>query len=589
MKRSRCNRWWRIALLCLGLITALITALGACSSLPDDGPVRKVNTVRGNEVLEPPFFQPAGPGPGDSREAIVRGFLTAMEANPVSIRAARSFLTGRAAEGWRPNNETLVYQASALNVSENDVGVRLSGVSRLSEQGTWSPGSATRDLSMGLVREKGEWRIDSPPDALVVGAAFFRGTFAAYKVYFYDNTGSVLVPRIVHLPRGEQTATNLVRALLSGPDSNIEAVTSSAFPARTQLDLAVTVTRNGIAEVPVSSNVLNLSTAEVTRAMVQLAWTLRAVPGIDRVELTVGGVPVPLADGRTGVSIDDRGDLAAYGTRTTRSAVAVVSGKVVLLDGSEVVATNGPLGRRGVTVRSVAQDRDGTTLVAISEDGTRAYQAPTGGTTGLRRIATGTDLSRPVIDRHGRVWLLDRTRSGARILLRQHDRTGELTVPGMTGAAISQIAISPDGVRLAAVLTDKDGPAIPMSNVVRDASGDVVRMSRTPALSVDEAAARTDVGKGVDVGWLDEATLVVLTAPTRTTSRLVMMLADGSASDINDQLDDLSAEGVALLAGPAPDAALGVLDARGHLHRADAAGKWLAPLPERFTGVAYAN
>ena len=65
---------------------------------------------------------------------------------------------------------------------------------------------------MGLVREKGEWRIDSPPDALVVGAAFFRGTFAAYKVYFYDNTGSVLVPRIVHLPRGEQTATNLVRA-----------------------------------------------------------------------------------------------------------------------------------------------------------------------------------------------------------------------------------------------------------------------------------------------------------------------------------------------------------------------------------------
>lgn len=571
-------------------LLALALATAGCSSLPDDGPVRKVHTARGSDVPEPPFFQPAGPAPGDSREAIVRGFLTAMEANPVSIRAARSFLTTRAAEGWRPNTETLVYQASALNVSERDVGVRLSGVSRLNEQGTWNPDTvATRDLTLRLVREKGQWRIDSPPDALVVGAAFFRGTFAAYKVYFYDNTGKVLVPRIVHLPRGEQTATNLVKALLSGPDPSIAAVTSTAFPASTQLDLAVTVTRTGVAEVPVSPNVLNLSAAEIARAMVQLAWTLRAVPGINRLELTVDGVPVPLADGRTGVGIDERGDLAAYGTRTTRSAIAAQAGKVVRLDGSQVLALNSPLSRREIAVRSVAQDRAGTTLAAVSADGTRVFETPSAGSTGLRRLARGTNFRRPVIDRHGEIWLLDRTRSGARILLVQQGRAQEIEVPGMTGTQISQIAVSPDGVRLAAVLTEGGTAVVPMANIVRDPAENVVRTIRAPALSVRDAATLTDVGRGVDLGWLDEATLVVLTAPTASSSRVVVMLADGSAGDFSEQVDDLNVAGGALLAGPVPNASLGVLDTRGNLHRADAAGKWLAPLPERFTGVAYAG
>ena len=76
----RTSRWPAV----VAMLASLLLAVG-CSSLPEDGPVRTVQRADGNSAPEPPYFQPPGPGEGDSRESIVRGFLTAMEANPVDI------------------------------------------------------------------------------------------------------------------------------------------------------------------------------------------------------------------------------------------------------------------------------------------------------------------------------------------------------------------------------------------------------------------------------------------------------------------------------------------------------------------------
>lgn len=572
--------------LAAALLGALLVTAG-CSSLPDQGPVRTVDRADGNPAAEPPYFQPPGPGEGDSRESIVRGFLTAMEANPVDIRAARSFLTERAATAWRPTEQTLVYQTTAFEVTEDEVTVRLNGVSRLNSQGTWVPGQAAkRELQLGLVREEGEWRIDTPPNALVVGSAFFRSTFAPYSVYFYDTTGTILVPRVVHLPRGEQTATNLVRTLLQGPDALIQAVATSAFPQSTELDLAVTVNRTGTAEVPVSPTVLNLASREVTRAVTQLVWTLREVPGIRRVELTVDGVPVPLVDGRTGMAVDERQHLATFGPETVRRPVAVRNGRVVLVDGDEVTATEGPLGRRGFVLRSVAQDREGARVAAITEDGTQAYAADLTGGDAVR-IATGSDFASPLIDRHGITWLLDRTDAGAQVRLHRDGRTVPLRLPGVTGRDVVALAMSPDGVRLAALVNDGRRPQVVLVNLVRTPTGVVTRVVPAHSLPVADAATVTDVGQGVDVAWRDEATLVALTSPTGESSRLTFLLVDGSASQAHDQPDDLNVPGSQLLVGARPDVPVGILARDGRLHVLDAAGKWLDPGEHTFSGIAY--
>lgn len=569
------------------LLVVLLMVCG-CTALPDQGPVREVERVDGNVPVEPPYFQPPGPAPGDSKEAIVRGFLTAMEANPVNIRAAREFLSDRAGETWRPTQATLVYQATALRAAGDRVRVRLSGVSRLSAEGNWLPSRQnSRDLTLRLVREQGEWRIDTPPNALIVGAAFFRSTFAMYPVWFYDNTGQILVPRLVHLPRGEQTATNLVRALLGGPDATMAQIASSAFPERTEIDLAVTVTRAGVADVPVSSNVLDLSGTELERAMVQLAWTLRAVPGISRVQLSVDGVPVPQADGRTGVDITEGLDLAPYGSKTSRIPVGVRAGRVVRVDEGEITATDGPLGRRGFALRTVAQTRDATDVAAVSENGTRAWTAALSGVDPPRRLASGADFARPVIDRHDATWLLDRRPSGARVLLDHGDGVRTIQVPGVSGTSATQIMVSPDGVRLAAVVTEGRRPRLVLANIVRDRRGMVRRVVAPRSLSVADAATVTDVGPGVDLGWLDDTTVAVLTAPTAASSRVTAVPIDGSAPGDTNRLDDLNVVGEQLVVSPLPDVPVGILSRDGRLHVADSAGKWQEPGPEKLTGLAY--
>ena len=56
-----------------------------------------------------------------------------------------------------------------------------------------------------------------PPDAMVIPRSHFQTRYRPYSLYFFDPTGSVLVPEQVHLPRGFQAPTMLVSGLLAGP------------------------------------------------------------------------------------------------------------------------------------------------------------------------------------------------------------------------------------------------------------------------------------------------------------------------------------------------------------------------------------
>ncbi len=93
----------------------------------------------------------------------------------------------------------------------------------------------------------------------MVPTSFFDRSFARFNLYFYDQTGRTLLPDPVFIPRGEQTATNLVRGLLTGAGRGLAQVTRSALPSRTDLDLSVVVTESGVAEVPLSREILQVS------------------------------------------------------------------------------------------------------------------------------------------------------------------------------------------------------------------------------------------------------------------------------------------------------------------------------------------
>ena len=139
---------------------------------------------------------------------MVKGFLLAMTAVPLNTTVARSFLADDSQARWDPARSTLVYQSPALDLVSDGVRVQLGDAQRLDSRGGWlgavGPGRGRLDLH--LVRDNGEWRIENPPNAVVVPQWYLESRYTAVNLYFFDQSERVLVPDRVYLPRDEQRA-----------------------------------------------------------------------------------------------------------------------------------------------------------------------------------------------------------------------------------------------------------------------------------------------------------------------------------------------------------------------------------------------
>ena len=389
------------------LVLALAGALlvSGCASLPESGPVHRMAQKDTDPEQGAYYFHPPGPQKDSNPAQIVSDFLIAMQANPLSTTVARQFLSQRAKDTWRPNQGTIVYEGYSVLPGPGGVNVRLTDTRRLDARGGWQGGKPgrTETLDFSLVNEDGQWRIDNPANALVVPSSYFDRSFARFNLYFFDQTGRTLLPDPVFIPRGEQSATNLVRGLLAGPGTEINDVSRSALPPGTGLDLSVVVTEGGIAEVPLSREMLSISPSELSRAVAQLAWTLRQVPGIERVRVTVGGTPVPMANGSIDTPVTEGEGYDAAGTGAA-FFWGLRGGRLVDL-GSDPTAIGGPLGKPGYALRSFAVSETPRRIAGVSVSGHAVYVAPTTGTTArsrpLRLLDNGTNVLRPQYDLFG--------------------------------------------------------------------------------------------------------------------------------------------------------------------------------------------
>jgi hypothetical protein len=516
----------RTALVALLLLVA--SALAGCTTLPESGPVHRQAADPSERPLDAPYFNPPGPAKDGSPAAIVSGFLVAMQANPLSTSVAREFLSERAKTTWKPNRGTIVYEASTVLPTRTGATVRLADTRRLDARGGWrgsSPGRS-EDLDISLVSEGGQWRVDNPVNALVVPTPFFDRSFERFNLYFFDQTGRVLLPDPVFVPRGQQTATNLVRGLLAGPGATIGEISRSALPVRTDLDLSVVVTGSGVAEVPLSREVLQASPAEISRAVDQLAWTLRQVPDIERVRITVDGAPVPLPGGRIDAPVTSGSELDAAGT--SKSALwGLRGGRVVALTAASA-RVDGPLGGPGYSMRSLAVSEAPRRIAAVSGNGTTVFVAPAQGGSAAsavsRPVLHGTDVLRPSYDMFGDLWLVDRTRRGARVLVVSGDETREVQVPGVTGTDVSAFSVARDGSRLAVAYAGTPAQPIRVTDILRTDEGTVSGAGQSQTFSPGLA----DAARIVDIGWRDPATLAVLSRATSEISRVDFVSADGS-------------------------------------------------------------
>ncbi len=563
----------------LSVLAALISTTGlvaasACATLPESGPVHRQAADQPDRPQDAPYFNPPGPAEDGSPAAIVSGFLVAMQANPLSTSVARSFLTDRARAAWKPNRGTIVYEAFTVETKSQGAEVRLADTRRLDSRGGWGGGGPGRSetLDIRLVSVDGQWRIDNPVNALVVPTSFFDRSFARFALYFYDQTGRVLLPDPVFIPRGEQTATNLVRGLLAGPGSILEEVSRSALPSRTDLDLSVVVTESGVAEVPLSRDVLRAPPGELSRAVDQLAWTLRQVPGIERVRITVGGAPVPLSGGRIDAPVTSGTEFDASGPADAE-LWGLRGGRMVDLRNTTAAGANGPLSRPGYSMRSLAVSESPRRVAAVSGDGTSLFLAPVEGvaSTTVQRPVRGTSLLRPSYDMFGDLWVIDRTQRGARVLVLSGNDVRQVQVPGVTGAQVAAFSVARDGSRLAVAYAGSRARSVRVIDILRTDEGIVSGAGRSRTF----AAGGRDAVRLVDVGWRDPATLAVLSRNSAETSQVSYVSADGSP--VAPELIEPSlfrGAAQAMVIAPDPDLPLLLLTADQRLYTLDSTGNW---------------
>lgn len=445
--------------LVLGLVVGLCAA--GCAAIPDSGPVRSVRdstTDSGSTVR----YRPARPADGASPETIVRGFLDAMLAYPISNEVASAYLTSSAATGWRHDDSTTVYSGRPQILSITGAGLsrlvrlRITEDARIDLQGRYMRVGRPVVTRWRLQRVDGQWRLETPPEGRWVSRAWFDDYVQPFDVYFLDASGTRVVPSPVWEVAGDQLATSLVSSLAIGPSKRFDQQLTTALPPLSRMRKSVPVSADGEAQVDFQLAAGGLSTARQERIIAQLAWTMKAAPGISAVQVSADGL-VLSPRGAAGKAIDGWDD---YGWQPRNQLAVIVDNRVRLITDSQSSAMTGAW---GANARRATAFSLGTGIVA-AVIGNRALITDRAGATPHWVTGRGWTVVQCVDDQ---VWLVDQPgRSRIRVADGEDAPARTVDTRAFGRHRVQSFTVSPDGARYAAVL---DGSLV-FGSVRRDGS-----------------------------------------------------------------------------------------------------------------------
>lgn len=530
----------------LALAAALVgvLAVSGCVSVPTSGSVRTVDEAPSTEGAL--LKTPADPLLGARPDQVVTGFLEAMEAFPISTAVAARYLTAAAAQSWRPDRGTVVYESQTSDLlpagasGERRVQTDIGAVARLSSRGTYQPvpeSEARTRLQFKLDRVDGEWRITNPPDATYIRSFFFESYYQTFDLFFLREGQQTLVADPVFLPIGEQQATQLVRGVLAGPTPWLGRQATTQVPDPAQVQVSVPVREDGTAEVQLSD--AELSDDDLRLLSAQLAWTLRQVPGLDGLRLTVDGAVVAAPGAGDVQPVSSFADLDPSGPPTRAQLYALTEGGALTVVGSEEERLPGTWGARSRRLADFGIDRGLVRVAGVPTARRRLLVGPLGAADGAELeewYATAGTLHDPQWDAAGQLWALDRAAdSTSWVVGSAAEDTAEVEAGRLERPGVRAMAVSADGARVAAVVDrwsgpvwgggNIDGPAVVVARVRRDPDGRVLRLDQAYAIPTPQSSLESLR----DVVWSGPSLVSVLGAVTGSGLQPYQLSIDGSA------------------------------------------------------------
>ncbi|KAB2811721.1 hypothetical protein F9L07_07640 [Pimelobacter simplex] len=537
----------------LAAALALAVVLSGCVSLPTSGPVVESGGTNRTDTRRASDIDARPPGTGATRTEVITGFLDAMTAWPIQTSVAKQYLTGEAAAGWNPEQETVIYSDSLpVRETAGSVSVQLTAADRLDQIGAWR-GAMSKDeltLTFHLAIENGEFRIADPPDALVVPASWFRQRYRQVSLFYFDPLAQILVPEPVFVPLGDQLASSLVSALLSGPPPLARGIVRSFLPPGLTVGLSVPVDDEGIAHVTLVGEAPKVTAEEAELMLAQLAWTLRQDPSITALRVNLDGTDLPLPGGASQYSVESASAFGPAGPGSGHQVYGISRGRLV----------SGPLGELSVVTGDFGADDAGLVAVAVRPDGERVAGVDLGGrrvrvgplradsAEALTTVLSGGQYARPSWDSVGRLWVLDRRSGSAVVWLVEDGEARQIDVAGVTGARARSLIVSRDGTRLIAVVRGPDGDRVLGARVVLGARG---RVGLTHEASVVRPA---DGSRIADLSWTSPIQIGLL-APTSpgVLSEVDVVSADGATVGVDALSTIVTGRVIGFTASPVAD------------------------------------
>ena len=430
--------------------------LSSCVRLPTAGPVvvEQANGqgTPGRRPLHAPEASAAGRLPAGDRQGLPQRHDG--DADPARRGQEVPDPAGAGRLAAPGPHDRLRQRAGQRRAARQDSAARCPRARRARRLGGAGAAQRLHGRAADAAQAPGRWRIAKAPDAFIVPELWYQQHFQDATLYFFDPTGRILVPEPVHLPEaeGDQLPTLLVRALLMGPQPSLSQVARSFIPPGLSTAPGVTVSRQGVAQVTLKGPDPAPLPPKTTELMLaQLAWTLRQAPSVRAFQVTIAGRHITDSSGASTFLVSGYRRYDPTDSTASAQLYALRAGRLVSGPANGPTPVDGPFGTAAVGIGPFAVSLDDTLIAGVTPY--RLLMGPIRIGPGVREVYDGAGpLLRPSWDFAGRLWDIERSRRGARVVVVTGGRAHRVQVPGVTGEQVKRFLISRDGSRLVAVV-----------------------------------------------------------------------------------------------------------------------------------------
>lgn len=509
-----------------GIVSVLLTGCGMApgsfvAQVPTDGPIEQGQLVSNTSANQFIRVIARPPRDGMSPTEIVQGFLESSGSFDNNHAVARSYLTPEAAGEWDPSSNVIVYdgvptlvEAGSAVLFSTTLNGRISNIGRYTVE---DPGTQLQQ-SFFLAQRDGQWRINLAPAGLLLSNFDVNRAYRSFPLYFFNPSFQTLVPDARLIPViGPALGTTLIQRLIDGPNQWLRPVVRTGFPAGVQLAVDAVPIENGIARVNLNASVALANDAARVALSQQIVWTLRQLPEVQFVEISVNGTPLSVPGTTSPQSRDAWPEVNPNGLPGDAVGYASTSIGVVRLTSTGNISVPGEFGTFADSFVKFAISNNGKRAIASTSDGELLWGNLSIGSTFESITPMADDLARVqsmAFDGDTTVWIVS-DRGVAQTLLPTGD-TYEIQILGLEqGDFVQSVTPSRDGTRAAIIVSTETGSELLLAQVDRPSPANVTRIQLMKPMRIESKLSAVTA-----LAWSSANTIAVIATETAGTLQI---------------------------------------------------------------------